>query len=42
MPATELAAWLLYFREQAEGPEPPSVEDVGAAGLFAALGAGNG
>lgn len=42
MPATELAAWFLYFKEQADGPELPDVEGVGAAGLFAGLGGGNG
>jgi len=39
MPAHELVDWILFFQEENRPPEPQSVEDVGALGFAAAMGA---
>jgi hypothetical protein len=39
MPAHELVDWILFFQEENKASEPRSVEDVGALGFAAAMGA---
>lgn len=39
MPARELADWVRFYTERDESPEPPSIGDMGADAIAAALGA---
>jgi hypothetical protein len=39
MPAHELVDWILFFQDEHRASEPRSVDDVGALGFAAAMGA---
>jgi len=38
MPASELAKWIMFLREESAASEPPSIDDIGADGIAAAMG----